>query len=380
MALTTIESNNKLIQFTKEINREWVRENLFDPYIGTGLNAIIRKRYEPKSGGEQMNIPLVTKLQNTARGVGTLVGVEEKIDNFGMRVWIDWFRHAVATNRAEEQKDSADVFGEAKPLLSEYAKEYKRDEIIEAFAALPSLSAPSGLGDDAGSGRVNGIRYEAATSGQLNTWASDNSDRVLYGNAVGNYSGVHATDLAKVDTSADTFTDSSLLILKSMAKLASPAIRPHRTSNGYEHFVCFAGTNAFRTLKAALKSSNQDARPRSEANIVFQDGDLMWDGVIVREVPEISTMVTNKWTSLATAGASSTRVEPVFFCGQQAMVCAYGQMIKPTFRKEDDYGFIRGTGIEAVYGCAKMFKKPQDGSALKQWGVVTGFFSAPVLS
>jgi len=74
MALTTIQSNNKLIQFSKEINREFVRENLFSPYMSDGLDAIIRRRYEMKSGGEQMNIPLVSKLNNQAKGVGTLVG------------------------------------------------------------------------------------------------------------------------------------------------------------------------------------------------------------------------------------------------------------------------------------------------------------------
>ena len=75
MAQTTVQTNNKLIKFTKEINREFVRENLFAPYTGTGLDAIIRKRYEPKSGGEQMNIPLVTKLNNEAIGVSFLLQI-----------------------------------------------------------------------------------------------------------------------------------------------------------------------------------------------------------------------------------------------------------------------------------------------------------------
>ena len=66
MALSTVQTNNKLIQFTKEINREFVRENMFSPYTSEGLDAIIRKRYEPKKGGEQMNIPLVTRLDNEA--------------------------------------------------------------------------------------------------------------------------------------------------------------------------------------------------------------------------------------------------------------------------------------------------------------------------
>jgi hypothetical protein len=71
-----------------------------------------------------------------------------------MRVWLDWARHAVVTNKAESQKDSADIFGEAKPLLSDWIKELNRDELISALMALPSESQPS-----AGV-RVNGIQYD----------------------------------------------------------------------------------------------------------------------------------------------------------------------------------------------------------------------------
>ena len=52
----------------------------------------------------------------------------------------------------------------------------------------------------------------------------------------------------------------------------------------------------------------------------------------------------------------------MFLCGQQAAAFAIGQMAKPTFRQEDDYGFIKGVGIETAYGIAKMFKKhPKSG-------------------
>lgn len=376
MALSTVQTNNKLIQFTKEINREFVRENLFSPYMGTGLNSIIRKRYEPKSGGEQMNIPLVTKLNNTAKGVGTLVNNEEKIDNYGMRVWIDWCRHAVATNKAEQQKDSADIFGEAKPLLSDWSKELMRDEIIEAMMALPSESAPSGLGSDDGQ-RVNGILYDDATAGEKNTWAVNNSDRVLYGAAKSNYSGVHATDLAKIDSTADTLDENVVSLMKRIALTSNPAVRPYKVNDGYEDYVMFVGVDAFRDLKASLTANNRDGRPRSEKNIIFRDGDLAWDGVIIRQVPEITSMVEDKGWDLLTAGDSSLKVEPVFLCGQQSLACAYGQMMKPTFRKEDDYGFIKGVGVESAYGVAKMFKKhPNTGTKLVQWGMVTGFVAA----
>lgn len=382
MALTQVQDNNKLIRFTNEINREYVRENLFSPYMSTDLNAIIRVRQELKAGGEQMNIPIVTKLRGKGKWAGTLVGNEEKIDNYGMRLWIDWARHAVATKKNDQQKDSADIFGEAKPLLSDWGKERQRDDIIAALMALPSEAAPAGLGSDDGN-TVNGVLYENATAAQRNTWNADNSDRVLYGVAVGNYNATHATALGNIDTTADKLSKSIVSLSKRIAMNASPAIRPYKTRDGYEYYVMFAGTNSFRDLKADLNIENRDARSREgdgiNKNPLFQDGDLLYDGVIIRQVPEISAYVTNVWTSLTTAGASTSRVEPVFLCGQQAAVLGWGQMAKPTFRKEDDYGFITGTGTEMAYGASKMFKKhPMDGTALKQWGLVTAFVSAPL--
>lgn len=378
MAVSTVQTNNKLIKFTQEINREFIRENMFSPYMGTALNSIIRIKNELKSGGEDMNIPIVTRLRGTGVATGTLVGNEEKIDDYGMRVRIEWARNAVVTTKAESHKDSADIFGEAKPMLSEWGQELQRDEIIAALMALPTETLPT-----SSSGvRVNGIQYDLATPTERNTWLTSNSDRVVYGALIANaVSGVHATALGTLDTTADKYTAANLSLQKRVAKNADPRIRPFKTANGYEYFVAFAGTNSFRDLKIDLQTVNKDARPREgsgmDKNPLFQDGDLIYDGVIVREVPEISSFVTNVWTDLLTAGANSNRIEPVFLCGQQAAVVAWGQMARATERKEDDYGFLTGTGIEMAYGIAKMFKKhPNTATTLKQWGVVTGFYAS----
>jgi len=378
MAVTDIQANNKLIKFTQQINREWVRENMFSPYMSDDVNAIIRRRMELKSGGEVMNIPIVTRLAGVGVSTGPLVGNEDKIDDYGMRIWLEWIRNAVVTTKAESQKDSADIFGEAKPLLSDWLSEVTRDEIIAALMALPTESQP------AAGVRVNGIQYDLSTAAQRNTWRTDNLDRILYGAATTNSATDHATSLANVDATADKFTASNLALLKRVAMGANPHIRPYKTRSGYEYFVCFAGLNTFRDLKVDLQTVNKDARSREGREIngapdnpLFQDGDQIYDGVIVRLVPEISNFVTNVWTSLKTAGNGTTRVEPVFLCGQQAVAIAYGQMAKPTFRKEDDYGFITGTGIEAAYGVGKIFKKhPKAGTKLVQWGVATGFFNS----
>src|SRR4029434_4741454 len=142
--------------------------------------SIIRRKMELKSGGEQMNIPLVTRLTGQGVSTGTLVGFEDEIDDYGMRVWIEWCRNAVVTKKSEPQQDSGDTFGGDKPLLSDWMSEITRDEIIAALHALPSESQP------AAGVRVNGIQYDLATAAQRNTWRADNLDRILYGAAVSN--------------------------------------------------------------------------------------------------------------------------------------------------------------------------------------------------
>ena len=51
--------------------------------MGEEVTSIIRRRMELKSGGEQMNIPLVTRLTGAGVSTGTLVGNEEEIDDYG---------------------------------------------------------------------------------------------------------------------------------------------------------------------------------------------------------------------------------------------------------------------------------------------------------
>jgi N4-gp56 family major capsid protein len=375
MAVTSAHSNNKMIRFRTEIVREYVRENLFSPYYGDDITAIIRNIYELKQGGEQINIPLVAKLSGAAKGTGTLVGNEEAIDNYGFRVWLDWARNAVTTNKADQHKDSADVFAEAKPLLSDWGKELQRDELILALHALPSTAAPANLGSASGQ-RVNGILYSAADATAKNAWNAANVDRVQFGGSVANYSGTHATALANVDAT-DKLTAASVTLMKRRAKKASPKIRPYKTKDGKEYYVLFCGSYQFRDLKgdAIITAANREARSREgdaiDNNPLFQDGDLLYDGVIVREVPEMDTLCT-----VTGAGASGIDVAPCFLCGQMAATLAWGQMPKPTERKEDDYGFIKGSGVEMAYGVAKLAKIPAGGSALRDWGVYTGYFAS----
>jgi hypothetical protein len=385
MALSFTQTNNKLIVFRKQVFHEYVRENLFSPYMGTDITSIIRVIPDldkgGKNGGEQINIPLMARLNATAVSTGSLVGNEESLDNYGFRMWIDWARNAVAINNAEEQKSSIDLWAESKPMLVDWGKELQRDEICDAFFALPSTSAPAGLGSSNGQ-RVNGILFDAATAAQRNTWITDNADRVLVGNSntANLVAGNFASSMSNV-TTAMTLSGAIVNRMKRSAKsLVFPRIRPYKLKeNGTEWFVLFVGQEQFRDAQndTDIKTANQNSRARENQgylkNPIFVDGDLLYNGVIIREVPELSTRLP---VFYKTAGASATtRISPAFLCGQGAQAWCWGKMPTPTFRREDDYQYIRGAGIKMAYGVGKIAKLTNN-TNLKEWAVFTAFLAA----
>ena len=374
MAVTTVQAQNKLIVFRKEVYREYIRQNLFSPYIGTDLTAIIRVVNDLKKGGEQLNIPLIARLKGQAYSTGTLVGNEESIDNFGDRMWIDWARNAVVIQKSEEQKSSIDLFSQSRPLLEDWGKELQRNEIVDAFYAIPvNNTQPAGLGTTFGQ-RVNGVLFDLASAAQRNTWMSDNSDRVLVGGATGNFSATFATAMGNI-TAGMTLSASMANKAKRLAKLANPRIRPYKLRNGREYFVMFVNSLQFRDLQAdpTIINANTQARAREgdglDKNPLFQDGDLIYNGIIFREVPELTVRLPTTYT---TAGSGSIQVAPAFLCGQGAMAWGWGRMPRPTFRKEDDYQFIRGVGIEMAYGLKKIAKLNPTNN-YREWGIFTVF-------
>lgn len=378
MALTSVQTNNKLIVFRKEVAREYIRENLYGPYVGMEMTAIIRVINDLKNGGDQINIPLVARLKNQPIATGTLVGNEEAIDNYGDRAWIDWARNAVTVKESERQKSSIDLLALMRPQLEDWGKELQRDEIIDAFFAVPlATTAPAGLGTTNGQ-RVNGALFDAATVAQRNTWVTDNADRVLFGGAQGNLvAGNYASSCANV-TAGMTFSAAASLKMKRLAKKCNPRIRPYKLKNGREYFVIFAGSNCFRDYQSdtTIINANTQARPREgdglDKNPLFQDGDLIYNGMITREIPEMDVRLP---TFYATAGAGPGQISPVFLCGQGAIAWCWGRMPRPTFRKEDDYQFLRGVGVEMAYGLKKIAKLNPLGN-YKEWGVFTGIFAS----
>jgi hypothetical protein len=387
MSITVTQANNQVTKWRKEVFREWRRGNLFSPYMGDSPTSIIQVTRELRDGGDIIIVPIVGALRGPGVSTGPLTGNEEKLANYGQKIWVDWSRNAVLLTRAQMRKSAFEQLELVRPLLTEWQNCLLRDEIVQAMFSLPSEAPPVNLGNEATGGqRVNGILYENASAAQLNAWQNANKDRIVYGAAISNMvAGNHATSLANVDATNDKASAATLLLAKRVARRANPGITPYRDNEtqGREWFVAFCGQNTFRDLAAdpAIYQANLHARPREadiDKNPLFSDGDLQYRGIIIREVPEIDDFCT-----LVDQGATATvDVAPIFFCGQNALTVAWGQMPKPTERKEDDYGMLIGRGVESVYGISKMFTRnpPYDNYTgtynLTQWGMVTLFVAS----
>jgi N4-gp56 family major capsid protein len=375
MPVMTPPDNLVVQKWRKSVWRDYQRNNLFSEFMGNGNTAVIHRIHELKDEGEEITIPLFMLPQaGGVFGDQTLVGNEHDLKHYGWKVRIEWWRDAILLNKKQQRRSVVDQMEEVRPGLTQLAANKLRDDIIRAFHNVGQAE----LGTTLETANVMGIYYPQATTGQKNTWHNANPDRIVYGNLRSNYvANDHAASLLNVDNTADKFLGKSVKMMKRMAKRAKPHLSPITVEGGREYFGVFVGSNLFRDFATdpEVVAANKDARARGvDSNPIFQDGDLILNGVWVREIPEMDDLAT-----IAGAGASSINVAPAWLVGRQAMGYAVGQLPKPTERKEDDYGFVIGRGIETIYGIGKsQFRNRELGetSPIKDWGVVTGFFAS----
>lgn len=386
MTQSTVASANKVTIFQKEVRREYVRTGKFGPYIGADVNSVIQTNKDLR----KHSIPLVAKLSGAGvTGSGQLSGNEEAIANFEMPFTPSYDRNATVIDNEENEKSMFSLFEEARPVLMNWGMELKRDKIIQAMGAISVNAAGDALNYGGSKGAFGS---SAATAGNLDTWNTNNQDRVLYGELkANNTSGNHTTSLGTIDTTNDKMDSNMVTLLKRMAGLANPLIRPIMVKADEPWYVLFLGSLAFRDLNedSTIQQANREARQRgvNTGNPIFVGGDLLYNSVIIREIPEIDIFIDGDGTGspwdavwgancsaaldgLDDAGSGSSRVGIGFFCGAQAVTFGRGRNARFTRRKEDDYDFQNGVGIEMKHDFKKNFYN------LKQHGMITSFHSA----
>ena len=368
MANTTVSSDLRVKRYLSDFFQEYIRNARFSRYTGTGNNNVVTI----KEGRQQIVVPLVTRLKgNGVSGSSTLRGNGESISNYGLTLTPTYYRHAVEFDKEELEKPNIDLMMAARPLLLDWAKELQRDQIINALGAV-----------------YNGTTYAnygSATAAAMDTWNTNNQDRVLYGAAKSNNtSGNHTTSLGTIDTTNDKLDADIVTLAKRMAQQADPHIRPIKTREDEEMYILFCDPYAFRDLKtdSVIAQANREAWNRGKDNPIFAGGDLLYDNVIIREIPEIADMIdgtsgsNGEWggnataDGLNTAGASSSRVGVCFMCGQQAVSFGLGQRPRVVVDRTYDYGFQPGVAVELKQDIDKSYFNDV------QHGVVTVFVSA----
>lgn len=359
MAPTTLASASIVQKWDSAYFAEYVRDSGFMPYMGKGANSVINVKYELTSGGKTINMPLVTRLTGAGvTGSNTLEGSEEAMGNYNHSISIDWLRNAVRLTKDQEHYTEMDLRRAARDVLQNWSMDKLRAGIIDAMASIWNGSSAA-------------VAYASATAAQRDAWVDRNLDRVQFGDTRSNLSTSAPAGGATYDHSAsltniantEKLSAANVTLLKRLAKTADPHIRPMKITGGREYYVLFVNTLCMRDLKldSTMATANREARERGvDSNPIFQDGDLIYDGVIIREIPEIPV--------LTGVGGSSADVSPVYLCGAQALGVAWGQEPRST-TDTFDYGFAKGVGIEEARGISKLVFNNKD------HGLVTGFYA-----
>ena len=356
MAETAVPSGLTVQQWDDKYFREYLNQNWFKKFMGTGSNAMIQVREDlTTKPGSSITIELNNRLRGTAKNENeTLEGNEENLRMRSQNIVIREYKHAVKWKVFDEQKTAIDLRTAHKDALMDWNMELDRDLIIEAL------------------GSINGVPYASASEAEKDAWLVDNADRVLFGATKSNAVSLdHSTALGLVDNTTDKLTSTALSLMKRIAKTADPKIKPFRPRNGVEgsdSYVVFVPSLCMRDLRAdsAFQQMLRDARERNLSNPLFSDSDYVVDNLYIYEIEDIDP-VSN----------GSINVAPVYLCGQQALAQVWAK--RPTTATEDfDYKTKMGIAIKEWMKIEKcrFGTGTDDTSDPKDHGVVTGWFAA----
>jgi hypothetical protein len=226
---------------------------------------------------------------------------------------------------------------------------------------------------------IDGILFDTATNAQRDTWQVNNRDRTIM-NGQSSNSGTPQTTFASAISAISAgaqLTPNVLSLMKRMAQAAFPKIKPvYVKEMDQEWYVAFVPSQAMRDLTEdnpttnVLTLANRDARVRGVDNPLFTGDSLVWDGIIIREIPEIATVSS----VIASVGVV---IQPVYLCGAQAVGMAWAQRTKST-TDTDDYEFLHGVGVQEIRKIEKLRfgTGASDTTTPKDHGIVTAFVAA----
>jgi N4-gp56 family major capsid protein len=337
----TIASANQVQNWTDEEWLEWARGTPFKRLMGSGPNAPIQvgeSRLGKKKGGVVVTKSLVYRASNDpVMDDNTLRGNEENLSNYAVSLTGRQYRNAFIIGDYELKKANFNMLEAMRDRARVWNMELTRDLIIARLIS----PVTDGL-----------TTYDAATPTQRNAWSvaqnpSVSNQRLLYGAAKGNWSGVHATDLGNIDGTADDMHQSIVRLARRLAQSCNPHISPAVSTTGSaagrEVFYMPMASLQFRDLESNMETTFQNADTRGDENHIFANGDIRVGNVVCFEVPEMDRASSAGGTLLTDVGASgTTEVEISVLMGAQAIMYELFERMHPI---SDDYDYDNLTGV-----------------------------------
>jgi N4-gp56 family major capsid protein len=353
-------------QWDDDFFREYLTENRFSESMGTNETSIIQVREDlSKKKGDRLVFALVNRLKKAAvTGSNVMMGNEEDLYSRSHYILVDKYRNAVRVPEIEEQYSAIGLRDAARAVLQDWSKKHTEEFIIKSISS------------------INGVQITAASGAASTEWMTNNADRILFGAARSNASSnVLATAAGTLDTTNDLLTARAVSNMKRIAEtVADPLIRPIRSvaNKGRRYYILYAHPAAFNDLKndPAIVEAQRETIQTMENERLFEGGDLLWDGVIIKQIEQANSI----W-NFGKVGAAGANVAGAFLCGAQALGVAYARRWKTT-TEDFDYGDKKGVEVSSIYGVDKLVfgsdaiaSDRDDRKKLKDNGMVSGFFA-----
>ena len=314
MADSRVATGLSVEQWDDKFFTEYLTENRFAGEMGTNEANIIQvKENLMKKPGDRITYALVNRLtQDAVTGRDVMEGNEEDMVSRSFEQIVNKRRNAVRFAEVDEQFSAISLREAAKHTLKDWSMKDTETLIIQALAS------------------INGVNYASATETQKDAWLTDNADRVYFASG---YAGAdHSAGLLEQDITNDRLTAADISAMKYKALVtADPKIRPIRSSkNGRHYFILYVDPRCFRDLKTETSSpiiqAQREVSLELENDRLFQGGDLLWDGVIIKEVHEMFSELGTPFTNVG--DSSTAEVGCAFLCGAQAVAAAYAKRWK----------------------------------------------------
>jgi len=353
MAARTTPAHEVLTKWSRDDFKQYNRSHRYKSYIGMDQNSIIQRNTDLKEDGESVRLFFTDDLARRNIGTGTLAGNEATWGSDYYDLMPIWVREAIKIKKSEAKRSALNQYRLQRSSLKTFVANTEYQQVIDGFNAIAydaSAYADSGAADGSTRAHVAQVTYQEASEAQRDAYVLANADRVQFGAVEANLvSGDMSASLLNVDGTADKASGAGLELFKRRLQRdlwASGGARPlrpvsTRDEKGREFFKVLMGEVAFTHFSddEDVKKANTEARLRGvEDHPLFQDGDLIYKGMIIHFEPRL--------TNIGTVGAASLEVEPVHVLGAQAMGQAVGQKYRYTNDSDDDYGFFENLGVE----------------------------------